>query len=89
VPQRTCVGCRIVQPKRSLIRVVRTSEGVQVDQTGKLPGRGAYLHELRSCWEIGMKGSLSRALKTELTPEDTDHLIKFMESLPKKITEED
>jgi predicted RNA-binding protein YlxR (DUF448 family) len=74
-----------VQPKRSLIRVVRTSEGVQVDLSGKLPGRGAYLHELRSCWEAGMKSSLSQALKTEITPEDMDRLAAFMASLPEEI----
>ena len=73
-----------MQPKRSLIRVVRTSEGVQVDLSGKLPGRGAYLHELRSCWEAGIKNSLSRALKTEITPEDLDRLAAFMASLPEE-----
>ena len=66
IPQRTCVGCRTVQPKRSLIRLVRTADGIQIDPSGKLPGRGAYLHELRSCWEKGLKGSLGQALKTEI-----------------------
>jgi predicted RNA-binding protein YlxR (DUF448 family) len=55
-----------------------------VDPSGKLPGRGAYLHELRSCWEAGMKNSLSRALKTEITPEDLDRLATFMASLPEE-----
>ena len=84
IPQRTCVGCRKVQPKRSLIRIVRTTEGVRVDPGGKLAGRGAYLHALRSCWEQGMKGSLARALKTVIRPEDQDHLAAFMASLPQE-----
>jgi predicted RNA-binding protein YlxR (DUF448 family) len=84
VPQRTCIGCRKVQPKRSLIRVVRTEEGIQVDLSGKLPGRGAYLHELRTCWEAGLKNSLARALKTDLTPDDLDRLTTFMASLPEE-----
>jgi predicted RNA-binding protein YlxR (DUF448 family) len=82
VPQRTCVGCLSVQPKRSMIRIVRTPEGVQVDLSGKMPGRGAYLHDLRSCWENGLKKTLARSLKTELTPDDLDRLTKFMASLP-------
>ncbi len=54
VPQRTCVGCRTVMAKRQLVRVVRTADGVLVDPTGKLAGRGAYLHDRRSCWESGL-----------------------------------
>ncbi len=81
VPQRTCVGCRTVQPKRSMIRVVRTAEGVQVDPTGKLPGRGAYLHDAPSCWEKGLKGALAHALKTSLTPDDRERLRQFASTL--------
>ena len=81
IPQRTCVGCRTVQDKRSLIRLVRTPEGVLVDPSGRLAGRGAYLHDQRSCWEAALKGPLARALKTELTPEDRERLTAFMETL--------
>lgn len=82
VPQRTCVGCRTVLPKRQLIRLVRTPSGVQVDRTGKLAGRGAYLHDRRSCWERGLKGALAHALKIELSPEDRERLQAFLETLP-------
>lgn len=82
MPQRTCVGCRTVQAKRNLIRLVRTPEGVLVDASGKLAGRGAYLHDRRSCWEQGLKGSLPRALKVELTPENREQLLTYMETLP-------
>ena len=82
VPQRTCVGCREVLPKRTLIRIVRSGETVQVDPSGKLAGRGAYLHNQRSCWERGLKGALPHALKTELTAEDRNTLLAFMASLP-------
>lgn len=53
-----------------------------VDPSGKLAGRGAYLHNQRSCWERGLKGALSHALKTELTEEDRKILLAFMDSLP-------
>ena len=82
VPQRTCVGCREVLPKRRLIRLVRTAEGVQVDPTGKLAGRGAYLHDRRECWERALRGPLAHALKTTLSVDDRTRLEEFMRSLP-------
>jgi uncharacterized protein len=82
IPQRTCVGCRTVLAKRQLVRVVRTVDGVLVDSTGKLAGRGAYLHDRRSCWEIGLKGGLAHALKVELSAADREQLESFMNTLP-------
>ena len=84
VPQRTCVGCREILPKRSLIRIVRSPDGVRIDPGGKMPGRGAYLHDRRSCWEHGLKGSLAHALKIELSVEDRAHLSAFLDSLPEE-----
>ena len=80
IPQRTCVGCREVLPKRSLIRIVNGPEGIQVDLTGKAHGRGAYLHDDRSCWERGIKGGLDHALKTRLTDQEKQALMSFIES---------
>jgi uncharacterized protein len=82
LPQRTCVGCRETLSKRSLVRIVRTPQGVQVDPTGKLAGRGAYLHDRQSCWERGLKGALAHALKTELTQSERAQLDEFARSLP-------
>ncbi len=82
IPQRTCVACREVNEKRSLIRLVRTPDGVVVDPTGRLPGRGAYLHDSKACWEKALKkGILARALKTEISPENMDMLQAYMEKL--------
>jgi predicted RNA-binding protein YlxR (DUF448 family) len=82
VPQRTCVGCRTVLAKRELIRIVRTPDGVQVDRTGKLSGRGAYLHDRRSCWERGLHGALPHALKVVFSQSDWERLETFMNTLP-------
>jgi uncharacterized protein len=82
IPQRTCVGCRTVLPKRSLVRLVRRLDGILVDPTGKLAGRGAYLHNVRSCWEKGLKGPLANALKATLTPEDLGRISQYMQTLP-------
>jgi predicted RNA-binding protein YlxR (DUF448 family) len=70
-----------VDAKRTLVRVVRTPDGVLVDPSGKLAGRGAYLHASRACWEKGLKGALARALKTTLEEQDLARLHAYQESL--------
>ena len=87
VPQRTCVGCREVLPKRSLIRIVRLSGEVRIDLTGKMAGRGAYLHDSQPCWERGLKGALAHALRTELTAKDQEELLAYMSTLPPEETD--
>jgi uncharacterized protein len=82
VPQRTCVGCGQILAKRSLVRIVRTLEGVRVDLTGKAAGRGVYLHNLRSCWEQGLKGKLAHSLKVTLTEQEREQLTAYMENIP-------
>jgi predicted RNA-binding protein YlxR (DUF448 family) len=82
IPQRTCVGCRTVLAKRSLLRLVVKPEGMLIDPSGKLAGRGAYLHNRRSCWEKALKGPLEHALKVPLTTDDTQRLRQFMQTLP-------
>jgi uncharacterized protein len=82
IPHRTCVACREVLPKRSLIRIVRTPGGVQIDPSGKMAGRGAYLHDQRSCWEKGLKGALAHALRVELASGEREVLLNFANNLP-------
>jgi uncharacterized protein len=90
IPQRVCVGCREGLAKRSLLRVVRGPDGVRIDRTGKAAGRGAYVHDRRSCWEAALRGSLPQALKTELTPSERQTLEAHMLSLaPEEIGESD
>lgn len=73
-----------MREKRSMIRIVRGPDGVRVDPTGKAPGRGAYLHNLRPCWEAGLRGPLAKALRTELRPEDRQALAEFAGRLPEE-----
>jgi uncharacterized protein len=79
-PQRMCVACRQSQDKKSLVRLVRTPEGVVVDQTGKLAGRGAYLHADPDCWERGVKKNLEKALNTTLNEKNQAELLAFQDS---------
>ncbi|MBS3872670.1 MAG: YlxR family protein [Firmicutes bacterium] len=76
VPERTCVGCRSVKPKRELIRIVRDPEGhVDVDFTGKKSGRGVYICPNVPCLEAALKGGrISAGLETDLPPEVVSRL---------------
>ena len=65
-----------------LIRIVRTTEGVRVDLTGKANGRGAYLHKKRDCWERALKGALAHALKIKLSDHDITYLQEYMQNIP-------
>jgi len=87
VPKRTCVACRKVSAKHELIRLVRISDGsVEVDANGKKAGRGAYLCRTQDCWEIGLTGGrLEYTLRTTLTQDNREQLIKHGETLLKKV----
>jgi predicted RNA-binding protein YlxR (DUF448 family) len=76
-----CVACRQSLDKKSLVRIVRTAEGVKVDESGKLPGRGAYLHPDSHCWEIGVQKHLAKALNTSLSEQDSERLLEYLDSL--------
>jgi uncharacterized protein len=84
VPQRTCAACRQVRPKRELLRIVRTPAGhVELDPTGKKPGRGTYLCARRSCWDLALnKGRLEHEFEVTLLPEDRAALEAYRETLP-------
>jgi predicted RNA-binding protein YlxR (DUF448 family) len=86
VPQRTCVGCHKVENKREMIRIVRKPNGIEIDPTGKIAGRGAYLHKSKSCWERGMKSAIAHALKIELTQEDIQTLLDYMDNIPETVS---
>lgn len=56
IPQRTCMGCGIKQNKKDFIRIVKNKNGeINIDKTGKMPGRGAYLCDNIECLEKAMK----------------------------------
>jgi predicted RNA-binding protein YlxR (DUF448 family) len=91
IPERTCVACRSLRPKREMVRVVRTAAGprepdvqatvrytVEIDPTGKKSGRGAYLCRQRECWDVALRRkALERALKTELSETNRSALAAF------------
>ena len=68
IPMRQCLGCRVMKPKRELVRVVKSPEGdVTLDFKGKKPGRGAYVCPNADCLKRAVKTkALSRAFGTPI-----------------------
>jgi predicted RNA-binding protein YlxR (DUF448 family) len=79
-PVRSCIACRERADKRDLIRVVRAPDGsVAVDTTGRMNGRGAYLHARQACWELALRrGTIERALRlSSIAPGERDALVSY------------
>lgn len=75
MPLRTCVVCRDKTGKRQLVRVVYSTDGLQVDPTGKMNGRGAYLCEQDDCWNRAITSEvLAKALRVTLNADDRERL---------------
>ena len=82
IPMRQCMGCRERLPKREMIRVVRCVDGnVQLDFSGKLSGRGAYICPKSECLKKARKaGSLERSLEVAIPDMVYDRLEKEMDN---------
>ena len=82
IPQRQCVGCRTMFPKRDLVRVVRSPEGeISIDLKGKKPGRGAYVCRNPECLKKAVKSrALGRAFGVEIPENIYDTLRAQLEA---------
>jgi predicted RNA-binding protein YlxR (DUF448 family) len=82
VPERTCIACRQVKAKRDMTRVVKSPDGVVVDESGRVSGRGAYLCKTKQCWEDGLKNNrLEYVLRTRINPEELKRLEEYQARL--------
>ena len=80
IPQRQCMGCRERKGKKEMIRVVRCTDGnVQLDFSGKVNGRGAYICPNLGCLKKARKSlALDRSLEVTIPEEVYDRLEKEM-----------
>ena len=71
IPMRKCIACNENKSKKELIRIVKDKEGhIEVDLTGKMNGRGAYICPNTKCLEMAMKKKqLAKALNVEIPNE--------------------
>ena len=55
-PQRTCIGCNEKKDKKDFIRIIKNKENeINIDRTGKMEGRGAYICDNIECLEKVVK----------------------------------
>lgn len=80
---RQCIGCGQPRDKKSLIRIIRTSEGqIELDATGKKNGRGAYLCMSGECLEKAKKSKgLERSFKMPIPADVYEELGKELKAL--------
>lgn len=76
IPQRMCLGCRESKNKRELIRIVRTPAGeIELDETGKKAGRGAYICPRAACLQKAVK---SKGLEKSLRAAVPESIVKLL-----------
>ena len=76
IPQRTCMGCNEKKNKTDLIRIVKNSNGeINIDRTGKMQGRGAYICDDISCLEKAIKSKrIERVFESTIENEIYENL---------------
>lgn len=76
IPQRKCIVCGSLKDRGDLLRIVKNKEeGILIDESGKLNGRGAYVCKDESCIK-GLKKSnkLNQAFKMKIDDEIYEEL---------------
>ena len=78
IPMRRCLGCMESKPKKELIRIVKSQDGIiSIDKTGKLNGRGAYFCDNKDCLDKLIKsGRLNKEFEMQISNETYEKLIK-------------
>lgn len=91
IPQRKCLGCQEIHPKKELIRIVRSPDGEYfVDTTGKKAGRGAYICPKQECLDAARKSrGLERSFKNAIDPAVYEELEQQLQVLGKTVSTEE
>lgn len=68
-PERTCIACNQQKEKNALLRIVKSKDGIiEVDETGKKNGRGAYICKDENCLNKIIKTKrLERTFECEIS----------------------
>lgn len=76
-PCRMCMVCRERKSKNELVRIVRSKSGdINLDETGKADGRGAYICKSKECIEKLFKSKgLNKSFKTNISQEVYDKIL--------------
>ncbi|PRY84125.1 RNase P modulator RnpM [Alkalibacterium olivapovliticus] len=81
VPMRKCIASNEMKPKKEMVRIVRSKEGiVSIDPTGKKNGRGAYISlDSDLVKKAKEKQLISQALNASVDDSFYDELIDYIE----------
>ncbi|MEG1711138.1 MAG: YlxR family protein [Clostridia bacterium] len=81
IPERMCLVCRQMKPKKEMLRLVVTNDGIVVDKSGKMNGRGGYICVDETCLEKCKRTKiLNKLFKREIK-------IEFINEIEKAINE--
>ena len=83
IPMRQCIGCREMNSKKDMLRVIKTPEDeIVLDSTGRKNGRGAYLCRNSACLEQAVRSrGLERSLKVRIPEAVYEQLKEEMKAI--------
>lgn len=81
IPQRTCSVCRTQKNKNELLRIVKNKDNIiKIDETGKEPGRGAYICYNMECLKKAQKTKkIEQALEIKIEKETYEQIQNIIE----------
>ena len=81
IPLRKCVSCNNMFEKNRLFRIVKSENGICLDKTYKMQGRGAYVCKNKECIDMAIKKkAFNRSLKQAIPNEVLDSLYMELEN---------
>ena len=76
---RTCVGCRMTGPSRTMVRISRDPGDGEI-HLGRAPGKARTWHRSRACVERAVRPAvLAEALRGGLLPDEVGRLRERIE----------
>jgi predicted RNA-binding protein YlxR (DUF448 family) len=79
-PERTCIGCMERDSREHLLRIAVSGEMLILDEEGRLPGRGAYLHSNDRCISRFERGKARevRSLRRKINADERRKLVELI-----------
>jgi len=80
IPMRRCLVSGETLPKKDLLRIVKTPEGIlKVDPSGKLNGHGGYIKKDGAVLEIAIKKkTLEKAFEITIDPSLYEDIKRYL-----------
>jgi len=90
-PERTCLGCMGRDRKSAMVRLAVSDGMVRLDHTGRIPGRGGYLHSREECLTKFTRGRAKevRSLRRKVALDERHRIAELIRTrLDSKLTVE-